>query len=294
MTVGPTDNVDALPCLPQRAAESHKGDYGRALVIGGSQGMSGAVMLAGMAALRGGAGLVTLAVPSSIQDVVAGFEPSYLTVGLPSDASGLLEERARGDIDALLDRATAVAVGPGLGRSAALTKLVCGLYADTSQPAVFDADGLNALSGKPDKLVAPGGPRILTPHVGEFARLTHEKNIKKADFKTRTAAAVDFARRCRVILVLKGHQTIITDGQQTFVNTTGNPGMATGGSGDVLTGLTTALLCQGLSPLDAARLGVYVHGRAGDLAADELGQVAMIASDLLQFLAPALREVSSE
>jgi len=281
---------DAVPPvrLPRRAADAHKGHFGLALVVGGSRGMVGAVALAGMAALRGGAGLVRLAVPKTCQDTVAGFEPSYMTTGLPADDAGRIAWTAREKIAELAEAATVTAVGPGLGRSGELDLLVEWLYENLAEPMVVDADGLNALAARPEVLARPGGPRVLTPHPGEFARLLGTRNVSPDE---RQAAAVELAGRSGVVLVLKGHRTIITDGGPPAVNTTGNPGMATGGAGDVLTGLITALACQGLAPLDAARLGVYLHGLAGDLAAEQLGEESMIASDLVRFLPNAFRSM---
>jgi ADP-dependent NAD(P)H-hydrate dehydratase len=287
MAAPPASSANPLPRLPQRSADAHKGTFGLALIVGGSRGMTGAVALAGMAALRGGAGLVRLAVPDACVDTVAGFEPSYMTLGLPGDAGGRLAGAAFDAIVPLADGATVVACGPGLGRSLELDHLVGRLYQEVRRPMVVDADGLNALSTDADALNQPGGPRILTPHPGEFARLIG----KKLDAQDRQSAAVELAARCRAVVVLKGHRTLITDGTRQAINTTGNPGMATGGTGDVLTGLITALWCQGLDAFDAARLGVYLHGLAGDLAAEELGQVSLIASDLVRFLPAALRRI---
>jgi NAD(P)H-hydrate epimerase len=278
---------EPLPRLPQRRPEAHKGDFGLALIVGGSQGMSGAVVLAGMAALRGGAGLVRLAVPDVIQQAVAAHEPSYMTVALPADAAGRISSAAYNEIVALAEPATVVAGGPGLGRSWELEQLVGRLYQELAKPMVVDADGLNALSADTDVLGQPGGPRILTPHPGEFARLIG----KKLEAQQRHAAAAELAARCGIVVVLKGHRTLVTDGRRQAINPTGNPGMATGGTGDVLTGLITALWCQGLPPFDAARLGVYLHGLAGDLAADELGQVSLIASDVVRFLPEAFQKL---
>jgi len=276
-----------LPLLPERPPESHKGNFGFALVVGGSRGMSGAVAMAGMAALRGGAGLVRLAVPEPCLDGVAGFEPSYMTTPLPADRAGRIALAARPKIVSAAERATVVAYGPGMGRSAGLEALGEWLYSHLPRPMVIDADGLNALAIRRNTLGRPAAPRILTPHPGEFARLLGTEPASPAD---RHAAAVALAARWGVVVVLKGHRTLITDGVRQALNSTGNPGMATGGSGDVLTGVVTALACQGLSPFDAARLGVFLHGLAGDLAARELGQEGLIASDLIRYLPYALLE----
>ncbi len=279
-----------LPQLNPREAESHKGDYGRVLVIGGSRGMAGAPALAGKAALRSGAGLVTLAVPSSIQSTVAGFEPSYMTIGFGEKDVSSFSIESHFELADLTHEMTAVALGPGLGVSDELhtTELVQELYAVVARPMIVDADALNALAKSKSQLAQPGGPRILTPHPGEFARLMGVECAGGADRRLEQAAqlcGVDSTEQ--TIVVLKGHQTIVTDGQQYAVNTTGNPGMATGGTGDCLTGIITALVAQGLTPWEAARLGAHVHGLAGDLAAKELGQVSMIASDLIAFLPKA-------
>lgn len=276
-----------LPKLPPRRPDSHKGDYGRALLIGGCRGMAGAIALAGMSALRGGAGLVKLAVPEVCLDVVAGFEPSYMTTPLPCDSRGRLTVAARQLLAELAAIATCLACGPGLGRSDDLTELVVWLYRDLPQPMIFDADALNALSSVANGLSHPGGPRILTPHPGEFQRLAGVEGRMQAD--EQAACAVQLAQEHGVVIVLKGHHTLITDGKREARNQTGNPGMATGGSGDVLTGLITALVCQGLAPFEAAQLGVHLHGLAGDLAATELGQASLIASDLVRFLPRAMQ-----
>jgi ADP-dependent NAD(P)H-hydrate dehydratase len=279
-----------LPRLPPRAPESHKGDFGRALLVGGSRGMSGAIALAGMATLRSGAGLVKLAVPDAVLDTVASFEPSYMTVALPCDRDGRITLAARAVIEPLIDVANCVACGPGLGRSDDLTELVVWMYSSIAQPLVLDADALNALATRPDVQANPGGPRVLTPHPGEFRRLIGDDTSTDDQLLVH---AVEFSRRNGVVVVLKGHRTLITDGSRSVRNTTGNPGMATGGSGDVLTGIITALVCQQLSPFDAAQLGVHIHGLAGDLAAAELGQVSLIASDLVRYLPQAFLNLQS-
>jgi ADP-dependent NAD(P)H-hydrate dehydratase len=289
-----------LPLLPPRAADSHKGDFGRALLIGGSLGMSGAISLAGQAALRSGAGLVTLAVPDCIQNVVATIEPSYMTRGLANE-NGHFAASAADSASELAKNGTAVALGPGLSRGPVVTDFFTRLYRGINKPMVVDADALFALAERPGTLHETSAPRILTPHPGEFECLTGER----PDGAHRIEAAASLARKsadgeaasaagrtsANTIVVLKGHNTVVTDGHRFVLNRTGNPGMATGGTGDVLTGIITALLCQGLAPFDAARLGVHVHGLAGDLAAEELGQVSMIASDLIHYLPKAFRAV---
>jgi NAD(P)H-hydrate epimerase len=250
--------------------------------------MSGAIALAGMAALRAGAGLVTLGVPDLCLETVAAFEPCYMTVALPCNSLGLLAAAAEGILRELAARSTALAIGPGLGRGPDLNRLVRALYCGIPMPVVFDADGLNALAALPDGLSSAGGPRILTPHPGEFQRLSQQR---AADRQQQEEEAVKLAGRYKVVVVLKGHETLITDGSGSVRNTTGNPGLASGGSGDVLTGIITALLCQGLSTWDAARLGVHLHGLAGDRAARQLTQIAMTPRDVIQFLPEAFREL---
>jgi NAD(P)H-hydrate epimerase len=213
-----------------------------------------------------------------------------MTVPLPCDEKGRIAGAARSVLAPYLEEATCIACGPGLGQTEELRELVEWLYTSVAKPVVFDADGLNNLATRPDPLAGAGGLRILTPHPGEFGRLAGEK-LPTAAAHSRAA---ELAKRRRVVLVLKGSPTLVTDGERKFLNTTGNPGLATGGTGDVLTGLITAIVCQGLSPFDAACLAVHVHGRAGDLAAAELGQAAMIASDLLKYLPAAMQEASSK
>ena len=282
--------MTSLPSLPPRSLDSHKGDYGRALLIGGSRGMAGAIALAGMACLRSGAGLVRIAAPDNAVDTIAAFEPSYMvTPLLCDDVSGdFVASRTQGELEKRLDWATCIAVGPGLGRSAEKTKLVRWIYQTAKHPLVVDADALNALAEDPRELETHAGPRILTPHPVEFARLSGVQADSRA---AQIAAARKLAKEQKVVVLLKGQHTFITSGSEEALNQTGNPGMATGGCGDVLTGIITALICQGLSPFDAAVLGAHVHGLAGDLAASELGQVSLIASDLVRFLPRAFQQL---
>jgi ADP-dependent NAD(P)H-hydrate dehydratase len=284
MTLDPT-----LPALPPRDPASYKGNFGTALIIGGSRGMTGAAALAGMAALRGGAGLVRLAVPDRCLESIAVHEPSYMTAALPCDVEGRISGAAHTRIVELAQAATVVAIGPGLGRSPDLDRLVRQLYSELTLPMVCDADALNALATEHEALGQHAGPRVLTPHPGEFPRLVGEK-YPRAE---RGGAAQELAARCHLVVVLKGHRTFVTDGRRHWHNSTGNPGMATGGSGDSLTGLITALACQHLEPYEAARLGVYLHGLAGDLAAEELGMVSLIASDIVRFLPAAMKVVGA-
>jgi NAD(P)H-hydrate epimerase len=275
---------------PRRSRCGHKGDYGTVFGIGGSRGMAGSVALAGRAALLTGAGLVRLAVPDPILETVAGYSPEPTTIPCPADHAGRFALAA---LKPLLQHAadcTALFFGPGLGRSDDLDQLVVQFLRQNSKPVVVDADGLNALSAAGvDSLHFPHvQPIILTPHAGEFARLRHEPTPPEECLKDRKAAAQDFARRYDVLLVLKGHETIITDGEQLTLNSTGNPGMATGGSGDVLTGMIAALIAQNFSPLfDAVRLAVHLHGLAGDFAAEQLGEESVTATAILDAIPKA-------
>lgn len=275
-----------LPQLAPRGRETSKRDFGRVVVVGGSRGMAGAPALAAMAALRSGAGLVELLVPECVVGIAAGFDPCVMTVGLPADVDGLAAAAAA-PIRDRVGRADAVAVGPGIGRSAPVTELVRGLWAEIEQPAVFDADGLWALAAAgPASLRRHAGPRILTPHAGEMLRLLgRDPAVMPAGGRAwleqearRLAAAID------AVVVLKGAGTLIAAAERDWRNETGNPGMATAGTGDVLSGVAAALLGQGLPPQAAARLAAWVHGRAGDAAAADLGQTALTARDLLDRL----------
>ena len=275
--------------LAPRRAESHKGAYGRVLIVAGSRGMAGAAALTGLATLRSGAGLVTIATSGSVHSTVATFSPCYMTVPLVEDDDGILDFANIVDLAAARDVYDVWAIGPGMGRSAGAAELVAQLYRDVPKPMVVDADGLNnlatALARNPRALDRPAGPRLLTPHPGEFARLAGSPASGSA--AQRADQVAELCRRDstgRTVVLLKGHETVIGDGQRFAVNRTGNPGMATGGAGDCLTGIAAALLAQGLSAWDAARFAAHVHGLAGDLAAEQLGQVSLIATDLIDYL----------
>jgi NAD(P)H-hydrate epimerase len=279
----PLEVIAATPRLPPRQPDGHKGTYGRVLVVAGGRGMTGAAVLCGSGALRGGAGLVQVACPYDIQPVVAAGNPCYLTAGLTHRADGTFNEAGVEELTRLAEPADVLAVGPGLGHREDVGFLVRGLLvAVPNKPVVLDADGLNVLAPLKDGPPERPGPLVLTPHPGEFARLL---GIPTAQVQAdREGLAAEFGRRHKLVLLLKGHRTVVTDGQRVYRNDTGNPGMATGGSGDVLTGLVAALIGQGLSPFEAAALGAWAHGRAGDLAAGELSQVALTAADLLDYL----------
>ncbi len=284
--------ISNLPPLPSRPVDSHKGTFGKVLVIAGSSGMSGAACLSGMGALRGGAGLVFLAIPQEIQSIVAAVNPCYLTLPLHVEPSGQLTGPSAKFLLPQIYDSAAIAIGPGLGKLPWVQMLIWKLYAEYEQPLVIDADALNAIAVSDQSLPAAAGPRIFTPHPGEFARLTG-KSITEIS-EDREAAAVEYARQHQIILLLKGADTVITDGTSIAVNTTGNSGMSTGGTGDVLTGLLTALCGQGISPFAAAQLAAHLHGLAGDLAAEDLSQPALIASDLLDYLPDAWLQLQSE
>jgi NAD(P)H-hydrate epimerase len=290
MSSPPVEVVTRLPRMQPRPADSNKGTFGRVLVVAGSRGMSGAAVLCGSAALRGGAGLVYVAVPESIQSIVAAGNPCYLTEPLAEDPQGRVAASCEPSVMATAAKMSAVAFGPGLGNHRGTVQLALSLTTHCSLPLVIDADGLNAMAEHTDRLHRDrmAGPRILTPHPGEFARLLGS-DVPQVQ-ANRRELAVKFAAEHGVVLLLKGFGTIVTDGHRVYVNPTGNPGMATGGTGDVLTGLIAALLAQGMQPFDAAQLGAYWHGLAGDLARDELGEMSLIASDLLHYLPRAIRQ----
>ncbi len=280
--------IDKLPVLPPRSADSHKGTYGTVLVMAGSRGMTGAAILTATAALRSGAGLVQVACPKSSQPVIAAGYPCYTTIPLSEDADGVIDEANPTSLLKRIESATVVAVGPGLGRSHSLDALVRSLVFHRSKPTVLDADGLNAVAGSDPSRLRGNVPLVLTPHPGEFARLTGQ--TPEAVAKLREDLAVDFAQASGCVVVLKGHRSIITDGTRMAINTTGNAGMATGGAGDVLTGIIAALIGQGMPAFEAAQLGTHIHGRAGDLAAAEFGMVSLTAHDIVEWLPKAFCE----
>ncbi len=274
-----------LPQMPARRKESHKHDYGRVVVVAGSSGMAGAATLTGLAALRSGAGIVTVATARSCQQVIAGFHPVLMTVSLPNNDDGKIDITSWAGLHELIGDVECLAFGPGLGRSSQLEQLAREVFRKATCPVVMDADGLNNLGADFDW---PSGdyPRILTPHPGELRRLVRTVQGTRKDLEY---AASELASRTGCIVLLKGNRTLVTDGRRLRHNTTGNPGMATAGSGDVLTGVIAALIGQGLEAWDAAVLGCHVHGAAGDLAASRKGPLGMIATDMIDSLPETLK-----
>lgn len=266
-----------LSLLPDRNPWGHKGNFGKLLLLCGSRGYTGAAFFAAMGALRSGAGLVFLGVPESIYGIEAVKLNEPVIFPLP-DAGGRLSADAVPEILARLPQMDAVLVGPGLGQSEGTLAAVRAVLEKAECPVVMDADGINVLSAHRDLLRGRKSPTILTPHDGEFARLG---GVIGED---RMAAAAALAEELGCTVLLKGHETCITDGTDGYLNPTGNPGMAVGGSGDVLAGVITALLGAGLPPLEAAACGAWLHGASGDRCAAELGQYGMLPTDMLSAL----------
>ena len=277
MIVKELNHEQVLELLPDRNPLSHKGDFGKILLLCGSRGYTGAAYLAAMGALRTGAGLVFLGVPESIYAIEAVKLMEPIVFPLP-DEKGMLSMEAAAFVGRLMQKKDAVLVGPGLGQSEgtlAALKMILERY---SGPVVLDADGINLLAKHKDLLRGREAPTILTPHEGEFLRMAGTLG------DDRLVAATELANDLGCIVVLKGHRTLITDGIHCYRNLTGNPGMAVGGSGDVLAGMIVSFLGQGIAPLEAAAAACWLHGAAGDLCAEELGQYGMLPSDMLSAL----------
>lgn len=266
-----------LSLLPDRDLYAHKGDFGKILLLCGSRGYTGAAYLAAMGALRSGAGLVFLGVPESIYAIEAVKLHEPVVFPLP-DEQGKLSRAAIPEILERLPQMDAVLVGCGLGQSDGTLAVVKAVLENAECPVVLDADGINVLASHKDLLRGRKFPTILTPHDGEFAR------IGGVIGDERMASAAKLASDLGCIVLLKGHETCITDGETGYRNRTGNPGMAVGGSGDVLAGIIVSLLGQGIAPVEAAACGAWLHGAAGDICADEIGQYGMLPTDMLQRL----------
>ena len=276
------DHDAVLGILPDRDVNASKGDFGRILLLCGSRGFTGAAALAAMGALRTGAGLVYLGVPESIYAIEA-IKLNEPVVFPLADEGGMLSDRSIGEIKGRLGTMDAVLVGPGLGRSPGTRAVVTAVLESYQGCVVLDADGINVLSEHRNVLRGRKYPTILTPHDKEFRRIGGDLSLP------RIQAAESFAAEMGVILLLKGHETIITDGKRTYINNTGNPGMAVGGCGDVLSGMIVSLVGQGLEPLLAAAVAAWLHGRAGDVCAEQMGQYGMLPTDMLQVLPRLLK-----
>lgn len=282
--------VREVPRLPPRPVEGHKGTFGRVLVVAGSIGMTGAAALVGRAALRAGAGLVRVATAKSALPIVAAIEPSYTTLPLPEDNAGRVSSKALNAILNAAEENDVVAIGPGMGQSTGLRSVLETLIQQEGLRLLIDGDGLNNLSRLAGWTKKRKADLVLTPHPGEMKRLWSGL-FREEMSQDRQQTATQVAQATHAVTILKGAGTIVTDGQRVYANTTGNPGMGTAGAGDVLTGVTVALMGQGLSSFDAAILGVYIHGLAGDLAAAQLGQVSLIATDIIDFLPEAFKRL---
>ena len=268
---------DVLSILPDRDPEAHKGSFGKILLLCGSRGYTGAAYLSAMGALRSGAGLVYLGVPESIYAIEAVKLNEPVVFPLP-DGGGKMSKKAIPEILERLGKMDAVLMGCGMGMSAGTLAVLETVLKNAKCPVVLDADGINLVSAHKDLLRGRTAPTVLTPHDGEYLRLAGSLG------KDRMTAAGDLARELGCVVVLKGHRTWITDGTSFCRNTTGNPGMAVGGSGDMLAGMIVSLLGQGMGPLEAAGCAVWLHGAAGDLCQKELGQYGMLPSDMLEAL----------
>jgi NAD(P)H-hydrate epimerase len=285
------ESADVAPLFPSRAPNAHKGVYGHLLVVAGSVGKTGAAVMAGRAAFRSGAGLVTIATPLSQQPIVASMQMETMTEPLSETVTGSLALKAKDRIVELAGRSDAVALGPGCSLEPETQSLIRELVREVKRPMVVDADGLTALVEHLEILREARAPRCLTPHPGEMARLLQTAVPEiEAD---RIDVVRSFCQRYGVFLVLKGSRSVIgrPDGQ-VLINPTGNPGMATGGSGDVLTGMVGSFLARGFEPARALEAGVFLHGLAGDLAAQAVGEEGLIASDLIEAIPGAIRQVT--
>lgn len=276
------DHEDVLKLLPDRSKTAHKGDFGKLLLICGSQNCTGAPALASVGALRCGAGLVYLAVPSCIHAIEAVKLTEPVIFSLPC-SDGMLSREACMKLETLLSKVNTVLIGPGLGISVGTEAVVSFVLDNFKGTVVLDADGINVIKSHKDILRRRKYPTVITPHEGEFLRFGG--NLQNG----RVNGAQELAMDLNVIVVLKGHQTVITDGHNVYINPTGNPGMATGGSGDVLAGMITALIGQGIAPIEASAMGVWLHGAAGDLCAEVMGQYAMLPSDIFSVLPRLLK-----
>lgn len=275
--------------LSRRNVHAHKNDFGHVLILAGSRRMLGAAALSSLAAMRSGAGLVTVGIPQSLNAVLQKkISPVVMTLPLQETRDQSLSLSAFKHIEKFYKICSVIALGPGLSTHPGTQKLVLKIVATSPLPLVIDADALNAVAAAPDVLTKTAAVKILTPHPGEMARLTRLKKSHIEENRNQTASA--FANKHHCTILLKGHQTVVASPQgDLYINKTGNPGMATAGSGDVLTGMIAAFLAQGLSGFEAAQYGAYIHGKAGDLAARSRTRLCMIASDIIDHIPMAVK-----
>ena len=277
--------------LPARKLDTHKGDYGHVFILAGSIGLTGAAYLASSACLLSGSGLVTLGIPESLNSIMEVKLTEVMTKPLAQTKQLTLSLAALAQIKKILPEIDALAIGPGLSRNPQTQSLVRKLLSILTKPAVLDADGINALIGKLRILRNLKSELVITPHPGEISRLL---NLRIGQVqKNRAKIAKDFARKYNVVVVLKGHRSVVVDRNgQVYINETGNPGMASGGCGDVLTGMVAAFLGQGVDSFTAAKLAVYLHGLAGDYAAKEKGEISLTATNILDKLPQAFKSIT--
>ncbi|MGR3303735.1 MAG: NAD(P)H-hydrate dehydratase [Candidatus Scalindua sp.] len=293
--------VKKLPELTPRKKNTHKGIYGRVLVLAGSPGMTGAAYLCSKAALRSGSGIVTLGLPESLNPVMETKLTCVMTYPLPETKATTLSNRGRKEILKLCESHDVVALGPGLSQQPETRELILWLIKNIDRTMVIDADGLNALANNVNVLHKIKQNVVLTPHPGEMSRLAglgSAKDVQKERLDTAAHFVKSFQKKSgdgkKLVLVLKGDKTIVADYEKVYVNRTGNPGMATAGTGDVLTGIIVSLIGQGFDVFSASQLGVYIHGLAGDIAAKKNGEQSMIASDIIDCLPAAFIKYKKE
>ena len=277
------DHKKVLALFPPRLNNTHKGNYGKDLLLCGSQGYTGAASFAAMGALRVGAGLVFLALPESIYTIEAIKLNEPIVLALP-DEDGKYAATAIQQIRTMMQGKDVILVGPGMGQSPNTAEITCSILREFQGTVILDADGINVMRDHIDILRERTYPTILTPHDGEFIRIGGNLAVN------RISAVTSLAKDLGVIVLLKGYRTIITDGNSCYLNTTGNPGMATGGSGDILAGMITGLVGQGIAPIQAAACAAWLHGAAGDFCAEQIGQYGMLPSDILDVLPRLLKQ----
>lgn len=278
--------------IPERPRYSHKNTYGHALIIAGSEGKTGACLMSSKACIKAGAGLVTIGIPNSLKHIYQSRVTEEMTLILPDKEKGSLSNKATDKIlNFLHEKADLLAIGPGLGVSEDITKIMKNIIKTSNKPLIIDADGINALKGDREIFLKKKTDIIITPHPGEMSRLINAKSKDHIE-KNRIELAQSFSKKYRVYLILKGVPTVISTPEgYVYINPTGNPGMASAGTGDVLTGMIAGFLAQNKSPLKACLLGVYIHGLAGDLAAKSTGEISLTASDIINNIPDALRHI---